>query len=110
MDEQLKELKRIAFQGLMVRAFTVAEVQESLELTLDQKTAIAEIQSNLKSKLQPYQDKIKRTENIDQMALFRETAVFHEEAYVEALGLLTADQKRKWEEIARPVPLRNKEG
>ena len=107
MEEQLKEFKRIAFQGLMVRAFTVAEVQESLELTPDQKTAIAAIQANLKSKLQPFQDMIKTGKDVDPIALDRDIKAFHEEAYVEALGLLTTKQSKKWEEIARPVPLRN---
>ena len=109
-DKQLKEFKRIAFQGLMVRAFTVAEVQDSLELTSDQKKLIAGIQSNLKSKLQPFQDKIKTGKDVDPIAIDRDTKAFHEEAYVEALGLLTTQQRKKWEEIARPVPLRNKKG
>lgn len=106
-EKQLKEFKRIAFQGLMLRAFAVAEVRESLELTLDQKKAVAAIQSKLKLKMQPIQNKIKSSENVDQIALSRETSVILEDAYVEALGLLTAEQMKKWEEISRPVPLRN---
>ncbi len=107
LEEQLKEFKRIAFQGLMVRAFSVAEVQESLNLTPDQKRAIALIQSNLKSNLQPAQDRIRRGENVNPIDLDRDTKVFHEKAYLEAMELLTAEQKEKWAEIARPVPLLN---
>ena len=110
LDEQLKEFKKIAFQGLMVRAFAVVEVQESLELTPEQKTTIAAIQSNLKSRLQPSQDKVNQGKDVDPIALDRDTKAFHEEAYVEALGLLTTEQRKKWEEIARPVPLRIKKG
>jgi hypothetical protein len=106
-DEQLKKFKRTVFQGMGVRAFTVYEVQDSLGLTPDQKTTIAAIQSNLKSKLQPFQDQINRGKDVDPVELDRDTKAFHEEAYVEALGLLTTEQSKKWEEIARPVPLRN---
>ncbi len=107
LEEQLKEFKSIAFQGLMVRAFSVAEVQESLNLTPDQKRAIALIQSNLKSNLQPAQDRIRRGENVNPIDLDRDTKVFHQKAYLEAMELLTAEQKEKWAEIARPVPLLN---
>ncbi len=107
LEEQLKEFKRIAFQGLMVRAFTIAEVQESLNLTPDQKNAIAAIQSNFKTKLQPAQDRIRRGENGNPFDEERDTKVLHEKAYLEALELLTAEQKEKWAEIARPVPLLN---
>lgn len=108
--DQLTEFKKIALQGLMLRAFTVAEVQDSLELTADQKEAIASIQSRLKMKLQPSQDKINKRESLDLVKLDSDNSDLYEDAYVEALNLLTPDQRKKLETIARPVPLRHNRG
>ncbi len=109
-DDQMREFKRIAFQGLMVRAFSVPEVRDSLELTPEQIASITAIQAELRVRLQPFQDKVTRQENVDPLELERDTATFHREAYVKAIELLTCEQREIWEEIAKPVPLRNDKG
>ena len=113
-DKQLKEFKRTALPGLMVRAFLVAEVRDTLELTPEQMTSIAAIHAKLRTLLQPFQDKINQggspKDYAEAMQLERDTARFHEDAYVEALELLTIVQRKKWEQIAKPLPLRNKKG
>lgn len=109
-EEQLREFKRTAFQGLMVRAFSVPEVRDSLELTPEQVASITEIQAQLKNRLQPFQDKLRRQEDVDPLELYRDTATFYEDAYLEAVELLTIPQRKIWEEIAKPVPLRSKKG
>lgn len=103
-DEQLWQFKRIAFQGLMVRAFSIPEVREALELTPEQVASIAAIQEQLKNRLQPFQDKLMRQESVDPLKTDRDTAAFHREAYLEAVELLTVPQRKIWEEIAKPVP------
>lgn len=113
-DKQLKEFKKTALPGLMVRAFLVAEVRDALELTPEQMTSIAAVQAKLRTQLQPFQDKINQGGSpknyAEAMQLERDTAAFHEDAYVEALQLLTIEQRKKWEEIAKPLPIRNKKG
>ncbi len=113
-DKQFKEFKRTALPGLMVRAFLVAEVRDALELTPEQMTSIAAVQAKLRTQLQPFQDKINQGGSpknyAEAMQLERDTAAFHEDAYVEALQLLTIEQRKKWEEIAKPLPIRNKKG
>lgn len=113
-DEQLKEFKRNALPGLMVRAFTVSEVRDTLELTQEQVNSIVEIQTKLKTQLQPFQDKINQLgspKNAEEaMQLERDTEQFHEDAYVEAFELLNDEQRKKWKEIAKPIPLRKKNG
>jgi hypothetical protein len=108
-DKQLKEFKRTALPGLMVRAFLVSEVREALELTPEQMSSIAAIQAKLRTQLQRFQDKINQggsPKNIaEEIQLERNTATFHEDAYVEALELLTIEQRKKWEEIAKPLPI-----
>ena len=113
-DDQLKEFKRNALPGLMVRAFTVSEVRASLELTQEQVSAIVAIQTKLEIQLQPFQEKIDQFGSPksyeEEMQLERDTAQLHEDAYVEALKLLTDQQRKKWREIANPLPLRKKNG
>ncbi len=98
----------------MVRAFTVSEVRDTLELTQKQVNSIAEIQTKLKTQLQPFQDKINQlgspTNAEEAMQLERDTEQFHEDAYAEAFELLTGEQRKKWKEIAKPIPLRKKNG
>ena len=104
--QQYKQLTRVLYQGLMVRAFAVLEVEDALELTSEQKDEIASIQANLKSALQPFQNKVNGGKAIDMIALDRDIAVFHEEAYKDAIKLLTQKQREIWDTIAKPVPLR----
>jgi len=105
-DEQLSKFKKIAIRSLMVRAFSVSEVQDSLELTPEQKTSIAAIQAKLMAQLQPFQDKLSRGEIDDPLALERDITPLYKEAFMKALDVLTMDQREKWEEIANPGPLR----
>jgi hypothetical protein len=113
-DDQLKVFKKNALPGLMVRAFTVSEVRDSLELTQEQVSGIVAIQTKLKTQLQPYQDKINQLGSpknaAEAMQLERDTEQLHEDAYVEALEVLTDKQRKKWKEIAKPLPLRKKNG
>jgi len=113
-DDQLKKFKRNALPGLMVRAFTVFEVRDSLELTQEQMASVVAIQAKLKAQLQSFQDKINQggspTNVAEAMQLERDTEAFHENAYAEALELLTIEQRKKWGEIAKPLPLRKKNG
>lgn len=103
-DEQLRDFKRTVFQGLMVRAFSVPEVRDSLELTPEQVESITAIQAKLKNRLQPFQDKLRRWESLDPHEIERDTATYHKEAYLEAIELLTIPQRKIWEEISKPVP------
>lgn len=113
-DDQLKILKRNALLGLMVRAFTVFEVRDSLELTQEQVASIMAIQAKLKAQLQPFQNKLIQGGSpknaTEAMQLERDTESFHEDAYVKALEVLTIEQRKKWREIATPLPLRNRNG
>lgn len=102
-DEQLREFKRTAFQGLMVRAFSVPEVRDLLELTPEQVASITAIQDKLKNRLQLFQDELRRKENAYPLEIERDTAAIHKEAYLEAVELLSIPQRRVWEEIAKPV-------
>ncbi len=107
---QFELYMRTVYQGLMVRAFRIRDVESALELTPEQKEGIASIQSKLKANLQPFQDKIKSREFTDPIALERDTSLFHEEAYTSVLDLLTEKQLQKWERLSKPVPLRNPKG
>ena len=59
-DKQLKEFKRTALPGLMVRAFLVAEVRDTLELTPEQMTSIAAIHAKLRTLLQHFKTRLIR--------------------------------------------------
>ena len=96
------------YQSLMVRAFSINLVREALALTPDQIEGISTIQANLKTRLQPFQDRLKLGKPKDIVLVESDTASFHDEAYLAALGLLTEEQYAKWRSMSKSVPLRNR--
>ena len=105
--EQLRALKPYVITSHGVRAFAIPEVQESLQLSDDQKLRVGAILGVLRADLQSYQALASQAQNAKIMELERDVfQPLEDKAYDDVLALLTGEQRTVWETIAKPRPRR----
>lgn len=95
--EQMERLDEISIQVQGVMALGTEEVQEKLEMTSEQKEKLAEIRSGMETKIRDKMREIMQSRDREQMRTAMET--MREDMEKEVLGVLTSDQKQKFEEM-----------
>lgn len=95
--EQIKRFEQIARQQLGVRAFADSAVVSALKLTDDQQSKIKEVVQEIDQKRRDlFQD---AQNGGDRQAVFQKLAELNQAGTEKATALLTADQKKSWEDL-----------
>lgn len=95
--EQITRFEQISRQQMGIRAFADSGVVSALKLTDDQKSKLKDIAQEIDQKRRDlFQD---AQNGGDRQAMFQKMTALTKEGTEKATALLTADQKKSWEEL-----------
>ncbi|WP_276664567.1 hypothetical protein, partial [Rhodopirellula baltica] len=95
--EQMERLDEIGIQAQGLMALSSPEVQEALTMTEDQKKKLTEIRSGMETKMREEMREIMQSRDREKMQTAMES--MRENMEKEVMAVLTAEQKKKFEEM-----------